>query len=121
VAWFELSRVADASGEKVQYLVAGARGPDGQPCDFTTLRVYTWDTKKSRYETAFIENNLCGQMPIRIGKGPKEEPEFRFHVMDGDKGERVYRLIQTVVRRIRAPGEVPAKPTHAKGAKAAAR
>ncbi len=121
VAWFELSRVADASGEKVQYLVAGARGPDGQPCDFTTLRVYTWDTKKSRYETAFIENNLCGQMPIRIGKGPKEEPEFRFHVMDGDKGERVYRLIQTVVRRIRAPSEVPAKPTHAKGAKAAAR
>jgi hypothetical protein len=121
VAWFELSRVADASGEKVQYLVAGARGPDGQPCDFTTLRVYTWDTKKSRYETAFIENNLCGQMPIRIGKGPKEEPEFRFHVMDGDKGERVYRLIQTVVRRIRAPGEAPAKPTHAKGAKAAAR
>jgi len=44
-------------------------------------------------------------MPIRIGKGPKEEPEFRFHVMDGDKGERVYRLMQTVVRRIRAPGE----------------
>jgi hypothetical protein len=121
VAWFELSRVADASGEKIQYLVAGSRGPEGQPCDFTTLRVYTWDAKKSRYETAFIENNLCGELPIRIGKGPKEEPEFRFHVLGGDKEDRVYRLIQTVVRRIRAPGEAPARPSHAKPAKVAAR
>ena len=38
VAWFELNRIADASGGKPQYLVAGTKGPDGQPCDFTTLR-----------------------------------------------------------------------------------
>jgi hypothetical protein len=120
VAWFEVNRIADASGGKAQYLVAGTKGPDGQPCDFTTLRVYTWDAKKMRYETAFIENNLCGQMPIRIGKGPKNEPEFRFRVI-GDKEERVYRLIQTVVRRIRAPGEAPAKAKAAKPSKAAAR
>jgi hypothetical protein len=29
--------------------------------------------------------------------------------MDGSKEERVYRLIQTVVRRIREGGEVPGK------------
>ena len=108
VAWFELNKVADASGEKPQYLVAGARGPDSQPCDFTNLRVYTWNTKKSRYETAFIENNLCGQMPIRVGSGPKLEPEFRFRTKDGGSEERVYRLIQTVVRRIPQGG--PAAP-----------
>jgi hypothetical protein len=121
VAWFELNRIADASGGKPQYLVAGAKGPDGQPCDFTTLRVYTWDAKKTRYETAFIENNLCGQMPIRLGKGPKDEPEFRFREIGSDKNDRVYRLIQTVVRRIREPGEAPAKSAHAKPAKSAAR
>jgi Bacterial SH3 domain len=99
VAWFELNRVADDGGEHPQYLVAGARGPEGQPCDFTTLRVYTWWSKKSRYETAYIENNLCGALPIRIGKGSTGEPEFRFHVMDGTKEERVYHLVQTVVRR----------------------
>jgi hypothetical protein len=120
VAWFELNRIVDSAGGKPQYLVAGTKGPDGQPCDFTTLRAYTWDAKKTRYETAFIENNLCGQMPVRIGKGPKDEPEFRFHEV-GDKDERVYRLIQTVVRRIRAPGEAPPKPSRAKPAKAAAR
>src|SRR5437660_1955554 len=109
VAWFELNRVQDPSGDKPQYLVAATRGPDGQVCDFNALRVYTWYAKRDRYETAFIENNLCGQLPIRLGKGPKDEPEFRFHVMDGKKEERVYRLIQTVVRRVREPGEVSGK------------
>lgn len=117
VAWFELNRVPDPSGDKPQYLLAATRGPEGQPCDFTALRIYTWYAKRDRYETAFIENNLCGKLPIRTGKGPKDEPEFRFHVMDGDKQERVYRLMQTVVRRIREPGETPGKRVAAKGAK----
>jgi hypothetical protein len=101
IAWFELNRVSDGSGEKAQYLVEGVRGAEGQPCDFTTQRVYTWNARKSRYETAFIENDLCGQMPVRLGKGPKGEPEFRFKEMGGKRDERVYRLNQTVVRRIR--------------------
>jgi hypothetical protein len=101
IAWFELNRVTDDSGEHPQYLVAGTRSSEGQPCDFTTLRVYTWNPKRSRYETAYIENDLCGRLPIQVGKGPKGEPEFRFQVMEGAKGERVYRLIQTVVRRVR--------------------
>ena len=114
VAWFELNRASDPSGDKPQYLLAATRGAEGQPCDFTALRVYTWNAKRERYETAFIENNLCGQLPIRTGKGPKDEPEFRFHIMDGDKAERVYRLMQTVVRRIREPGETSGKRVVAK-------
>jgi hypothetical protein len=114
IAWFELNRVSDPAGEKPQYLVAGARGPEGQPCDFTTLRVYTWNLRKSRYETAFIENDLCGALPMRIGKGPKNEPEFRFREMDESKSERVYRLIQTVVRRIREEGDTSARHGSAK-------
>ncbi len=104
VAWFELNKSSEASGSRPQYLVAGARGADWQPCDFTNIRVYTWNVKKTRYETAFIENNLCGQMPIRVGKSPKSEPEFRFRSKGADDEERVYRLIQTVVRRIREGG-----------------
>ena len=121
VAWFELNRVSDPSGDKSQYLVAAARGPEGQPCDFTTLRVYTWNVKKKRYETAFIENNLCGQMPVRIGKGPKGEPEFHFHQLDGNKEERVYRLIQTVVRRVREGDSGTAKKAAGKPAKRGAK
>ena len=106
--------MSDPAGDKTQYLVAAARGSEGQPCDFTTLRVYTWNLKKERYETAFIENNICGQLPVRVGKGPKGEPEFRFQEMGGNKEERVYRLMQTVVRRIRE-GKETAKKTAAAG------
>ncbi|HEX3543740.1 MAG TPA: hypothetical protein VHT31_04360 [Candidatus Acidoferrum sp.] len=124
VAWFELNKVADISGAKPQYLVAGTRGPDSQPCDFTNIRVYTWNPKKTRYETAYIENNLCGMMPVRVGTGPKGEPEFRFHSNDvneaagnargGANDERVYRLIQTVVRRIREDGSIALPKTKSK-------
>lgn len=109
IAWFELNRVASPSGDKPQYLVAGTRSGEGQACDFTTLRVYTWNPKRTRYETAFIENNLCGQMPIRLDKGPKDEPQFSFRQMEGAKEERLYRLTQTVVRRVREPGDLPRK------------
>jgi hypothetical protein len=118
IAWFELNRVSDHTSEKSQYLVAAVRGPEGQRCDFTNLRVYTWNMRKSRYETAFIESDLCGEMPLRLGKGPRGEPEFRFHLMDNDKRELGYRLIQTVVRRIRQGGEAAEK---AKSKKAAQR
>ena len=119
LAWFELNRVSDPSGDKPQYLVAAARGPEGQVCDFMAIRVYTWYVKRSRYETAFIENNLCGQLPVRIGRGPKGEPEFRFRVMDGNKEERVYRLTQTVVRRVREANEAHGKHVSAKLSKPA--
>jgi len=104
IAWFELNRVSDDAVDHPQYLVAGTKSPEGQPCDFTTLRVFTWNPKKTRYETAYIENDLCGALPIRVAKGPKGEPEFRFHVMDPAKEERVYHLVQTVVRRVREEG-----------------
>jgi len=124
MAWFELNKVNDISGAKPQYLVAGTRGADSQPCDFTNIRVYTWNTRKTRYETAYIENNLCGMMPVRIGTGPKGEPEFRFrskdanppatHTQVGNNDERVYRLIQTVVRRIREDGSIALPKTKSK-------
>jgi hypothetical protein len=126
VAWFELNKVSDITGAKPQYLVAGTRGADSQPCDFTNIRVYTWNPKKTRYETAYIENNLCGQMPVRIGTGPKGEPEFRFRSKDvnprtgnsqvANNDERVYRLIQTVVRRIRDDGSIALPKTKSKSA-----
>jgi hypothetical protein len=121
IAWFELNRVASPSGDKPQYLVAGTRSGEGQLCDFTVLRVYTWNARRTRYETAFIENNLCGQMPVRLARGPKGEPEFRFRQMSGPKEERVYRLMQTVVRRIRESGDLPRKPSPANSTKAAKR
>jgi hypothetical protein len=120
IAWFELNRVDDPSGSRPQYLLAASRGPEGQVCDFSVLRVYTWNRRKSRYETAFIENDLCGKLPIRAGQSPAGPPEFRFSNA-GDPGrERTYRLLDTVVRRVRegeeaGKGRREAPPARSKG------
>jgi|SRR5579872_604298 len=100
VAWFELNRVPDGSGGQApQYLVAGSHGGEGQACDFTMLRVYSWSTARKRYETAYVESNLCGHLPIRVTSDPVG-PEFRFAEAGGNAGERVYVMHQTVVRRV---------------------
>ena len=122
VAWFELNRVESPDGDKPQYLVTGTKGPEGQPCDFTVLRVYTWNAKRSRYETAFIENNACGQLPVRVSRNDSGQPEFHFHAMaSGEKGDRVYRLIQTVVRRIPQGDEAAKKAARSASTKPAAK
>ncbi len=99
VAWAVLDTVPDAGGEKPQYLVVGVRSGIAQACDFSVLRVYTWGAVRQRYETAYIENDLCGRLPIRVSHAPPGT-EFRFAVI-GEKSERLYRMRQTIVRRIR--------------------
>jgi hypothetical protein len=101
VAWFELNRVLDEGMEKPQYLAAGVKGGESPECDFTLLRVYTWNAKRNRYETAYVESNLCGWLPVRVEHQPSQSL-FRF-TASGKQGkeERSYRMRQTVVRRIR--------------------
>jgi hypothetical protein len=111
IAWFELNRVPDGSGGQVpQYLVAGSHGGEGQVCDFTMLRVYSWSTTRKRYETAYIESNLCGHLPIRVSSNPAG-PEFRFAEGGGNGAERDYVMRQTVVRRVtnKSPGTSPSR------------
>jgi hypothetical protein len=117
VAWQELSRVADASNNpKAQYLLVGTHGPEGQPCDFSLLRVYTWGQKKERYETAFVERDVCGKLPIKVQKAatPGGEVRFEFENLSGKGSERrAYVMRQTVVRRVREGAEP--KPHKRKG------
>lgn len=120
VGWFELNRVADDKGDpRQQYLVIGTHGPEGQPCDFTLLRVYTWGVKRARYETAFVESNVCGKLPVKLGqsKDAKGVAEVTFsfeNLSSATSRERKYRMQQTVVRRVKEPGEPkpPAKTHH---------
>jgi hypothetical protein len=111
VGWFELNRVTDDKGDpRPQYLVTGAHGPEGQPCDFTMLRVYTWGTKRARYETAFVESNVCGKLPVKLAHSKDAKGAavvtFAFADLGGTAPrERTYRMQQTVVRRVKEPGE----------------
>jgi len=110
VAWFELDRVPDGSGgHAAQYLVAGSHPGEGQACDFTMLRVYTWGAARRRYETAFVENNLCGKLPVRVSSSPAG-PEFHFQESGDNAPERTYVMRQTVVRRLKQAEPTAARP-----------
>ena len=104
IAWFVLNLAGDAADPKPQYLMAGVHGGDGQDCDFSMLRVYTWDAPRSRYETAFVQSDLCGSLPIQVSRqAGTGDPEFRFKLVtkDGAKEDALYRMRQTTVRRVR--------------------
>ena len=110
VAWFELNRVPDGAGHEMpQYLVAGSRGGEGQVCDFSMLRVYTWDVPRKRYETAYVESDLCGRLPIRISAGPKG-PQFKFADLDDSNVDRTYEMVQTAIRRVKSAPANSARP-----------
>jgi hypothetical protein len=109
VAWTELNHVPSESGKPMtQYLLLGAHGPEGQPCDFTSLRVYTWGTQKGRYETAFVESNLCGKLPVQRLQSAGPEADVTFSFLDSSNGapeRRTYQMHQTIVRRVKDVGE----------------
>jgi len=111
VAWFELNRVSDGAGEnKPQYLVVGDRGSEGQPCDFTLMRVFTWGNQRQRYETAFVESDVCGKLPVKLAPAaaPGGDASFAFVDLSGETPEnRLYKMHQTIVRRVRE-GSAPA-------------
>jgi len=100
IAWFELNRVQDDGQEKPQYLAVGASGPEGQPCDFTLLRVYTWGTARHRYETAFLDSNLCGKLPVRVETKGNDISFWFTNTGKSGVEERRYAMRNTSVRRV---------------------
>jgi hypothetical protein len=117
VVWFELNRVIDSAGSaKPQYLLTGTRGPEGQPCDFTLMRVYTWGMQAERYETAFVASDVCGKLPVKVTQpaAPGGDAFFTFEDWsNGASQQRTYRMHQTIVRRVGEAGPRPARRKHA--------
>jgi len=102
VSWLVLNQVEGPDGtEKPQYLVLGATGREGQVCDFTELRVYTWGVDRHEYETAFVGGNVCGRLPVRLQHTSATDLTFSFRDLSGDESNvQTYRMQQTIVRRV---------------------
>jgi len=115
-AFFILDSVQDGDKKVPEYLMLLSETKDGMPFDFNQIRVFTWNRRRHRYETAYRERNLEGVLPVTLGQEPFEKegtlPTFTVRVRDsqGNVVQRKYKLNTPIVRRVLAPGEKPEKP-----------
>ncbi|MEO6981822.1 MAG: SH3 domain-containing protein [Edaphobacter sp.] len=111
----------------------------GLTYDFDQVRVFIWNVKKHRYETAFRDRNIEGYLPVEVkmaadpyGKAPAAAmpaPTFSYKVLSGEAPTvipdpvtgaivpgtmvvKTYRLEGNIVRRILQPGSVAPSEAH---------
>jgi SH3-like domain-containing protein len=112
VAFFVLNQVQDGVKKVAQYLTVLTEPKDGLPFDFNQIRVFTWNVRRHRYETAYRER-MEGVLPVIVSQENFEKegvlPAFVIRVKDdsGNVAERKYKLNTPIVRRVLAPGEPP--------------
>jgi hypothetical protein len=106
-----LNQVTDEDKKVAQYLVLMSEPKDGLPYDYDQVRVFTWNVKRHRYETAYRERNLSGVLPVTVSQenfGKEGSlPIFVLQVKDDDGNliQRKYKMNTPIVRRVLAPGE----------------
>jgi SH3-like domain-containing protein len=116
VAFFALNQVQDPGKEGAdknvsQYLCVLTEPHDGLPYDYDQIRVFTWNIRKHRYETAYREHGLNGVLPVTVTSENFDKegllPVFILRVKDdnGNVSERKYKMNTPIVRRVLAPGE----------------
>lgn len=114
VAFFVLDQVQDGDKKVPQYLEILTEPKDGLPFDFNQIRVFTWNVRHHRYETAYHER-LEGVLPVTVAQENFDKegmlPVFVIRVPDSDGKiiERKYKLNTPIVRRVLAPGEQPVR------------
>jgi len=106
VAYFVLNEVTDTGKRVAQYLTLTTEPKDGLPFDYNQARVFTWNTKRHRYETAYREHGLNGVLPVTVSHenfGKEGDlPLFVLRVKDagGNIVERKYKMNTPMVRRV---------------------
>lgn len=118
---------ANVPGDEVaEYVAVLAPWKDGLPYDFDQVRVFTWNTKKHRYETAYRERNFAGYLPVSVTEASPasgDVPAFSFRVATtdqvaldpqtgmvkpGDTATESFRMEGVVVHRVGNQPERPA-------------
>lgn len=84
-----INRVQDPIAGQISWYVIGERKPGFDAnVDFEGIRVFTWNLRKHRYETAFRTSGMRGIYPLEIGQdGPN--PTFRVYELGADGATRV--------------------------------
>ncbi|MEO8596339.1 MAG: hypothetical protein ABI759_23680 [Candidatus Solibacter sp.] len=110
VSYFPLGEVLD-DGEKKHTWLWTTTSDSKQPWDFDSFRVFTWSTRRHRYETGYIERSVIGYSPVLLKEvdvasktGASSYPGFSVCVEKKD-GQRVRREYAVLGVSIRFAGE----------------
>jgi uncharacterized protein YgiM (DUF1202 family) len=86
-----INRVQDPLAGQINWYVVGERRSGGDPnIDFQGIRVFTWNLKRHRYETAFRTREMRGVYPIEVGQDGVY-PTFRIYELAADGSTRIAR------------------------------
>jgi hypothetical protein len=114
------------NGKAPEYVALMNSWKDGLSYDFDQIRVFTWNTRRHRYETAFRQRNLQGYLPVTVGSqvfDRQSEPVFSFKVATGDDvaidpqtgsahpaqfETQTYRMEGVLVKKVEPPSATPA-------------
>ncbi|HXZ81755.1 MAG TPA: SH3 domain-containing protein [Terriglobales bacterium] len=111
VSFFVLNEVQDGDKKVAQYLLLMTDNRDGLPYDYNQVRIFTWNLRRHRYETAYREHNIVGFFPVTTGTEDFGKdgvlPVFTLQVRDeqGNTVARKYRMLGPIVRRVLSPEE----------------
>ena len=108
VSYFPLGEVQDGDQRKFNWLWTTVAG-DNHSYDFDSFRVFIWNTRRHRYETAFIDRNTRGYAPVLMkqvelsnskGIPTGKYPGFSVCLENqgGDRRRRDYAFIGNIVR-----------------------
>lgn len=115
------------NGQVPEYVSVLVPYKDGLPYDFDQVRIFTWNVKKHRYETAYRQRDLQGYLPVHVGTQAFDKigtvPVFSFKTatdntvsIDPATGSsrpanmtvQTYRLEGVIVRKVEPPSATPA-------------
>ncbi len=101
-----LKTVQDPDIGPIVWYVVGERRPGATPeVAFDGIRVFTWNMKKHRYETAIRMKGLRGAYPLVVGQDTAGNPTFQFSEMAADgttlTGMRKFYMLGVIVREIK--------------------
>ncbi len=99
-----INRIQDPIAGPIEwYLVGERKGASHPDLDFEGIRVFTWNLKKHRYETAFRLKGLRGVYPLEVGQDGVN-PRFRVYELSEDgvtKTRREFVMYGVIVRQKR--------------------
>jgi hypothetical protein len=125
------------NGQVSEYVTVMSPYKDGLPYDFDQVRIFTWNLRKHRYETAYRQRNLQGYLPVKVGTQNFDKigtvPVFSLKTATDDTiaidpttgaarpanlTTLTFRLEGAIVRKVEPPGAAPPAPPPATGASA---